>query len=147
MTTGQDESNHESGGEFRQKFEQTLAEASALRALTAKQFGVGVDDLKGVPVEQIEAKAAEILETKKAQREQVLRESLEERGLKGDDLEAALAQLVGKNGAPAPAEQKPASSPFASAGQLGGTPPSSATHAEGLYGVDRILAAVSSRSK
>lgn len=148
MTTGQDESNHESGSEFRQKFEQTQQEAAALRALAAEQFGVSVEDLKGVAVDQIKAKAAEVLEARKAAEEQTLRAALEKRGLQGDDLDGALAQLLGKGGEqPAATQQQaPASSPFALAGQLQGTPPA-AVQTEGLYGVDRILANLQSRSK
>lgn len=123
MTMGDAEAGQESGKEFREKFEATQAENAALRNLAAEQFGVSPEELKGVPVDQFAAKATEIVEQKKAQRQQILRESLEEQGLSGDDLESALKQLTG-TGKPGnePSQTPQARSPFASTGALSGTP-------------------------
>jgi len=143
VTTEVDESQRESGTEFRQKFEAQQAENAALRDTLAEKLGVSAEDLKEVPANQIVARAAEITEQRKVLREQVLREALESRGLSGTDLEAALAQLKGGTGeqpAPTP-EAKPARSPFTSTGPLGGGPPGSLP-VQGLYGVDRIEAAI-----
>lgn len=148
MTTNVDESAETSGKEFREKFEATMAENATLRASIAEKLGVSAEDLKGVPADQIITKAAEITEQRKAQRQQVLRESLEERGLSGEDLEAALAQLTGgKGNTPAPTpEAKPARTPFASTGSLGGGPPGSLPN-QNLFGADRIAAALRERNK
>jgi hypothetical protein len=136
----------ESGSEFRQKFESTQAENAALRGALAEKLGVSADDLKGVPADQVVAKAAELQEQRRAQREQVLRESLEERGLSGDDLETALAALKG-TGAPAPAPAaQPAPSPFASTGSLGGSPVGTPAPTF-TRGVDRIRHALNNPTK
>ena len=148
MTLEVDESNRESGAEFRQKFEDTQSENENLRNALAEKLGVSGEELKGVPAGQIVARAAEIVEQRKTQQEQVLREALESRGLSGTDLETALAQLKGGTGqqpAPAP-EVKPARSPFTSTGPLGGGPPGSLPE-QGLYGVARIEAAITAREK
>jgi hypothetical protein len=138
VTTEAAEAGTESGKEFREKFEATVAENATLRAQFAEKLGVSAEDLKGVPADQLVAKATELQEQRKAQREQVLRESLEERGLKGDDLEAALAALKGGTAAAgATPEAKPAPSPFASTGSLGGGPPGSLPN-DNVFGVDRI---------
>lgn len=148
MTTEVDESNRESGSEFRQKFEATMAENSTLRNQLAEKLGVSGEDLKGVPADQIVAKAAEIAEQRKLQEEQTLKRALEARGLSGTDLEAALAQLTGGTGEqPAPAaEATPTRTPFASTGALGGGPVGSLP-TDGLYGVDRIAAALKDKKK
>ncbi len=140
MTTEQGEPGTESGREFREKFEALQAEAGELRGLVAEKYGVSADDLKGVPANQIAAKAQELVEARKAERARVLRESLEERGLSGDNLEAALAQLSGGGTQPAP-EQKPATNPFASTGSLAGGPPGTLPDPN-VRGVSRIRAAV-----
>lgn len=132
----------ESGGEFRQKFEATQAENAGLRAVVAEQFGVPVEELKGVAPDQIVSKAQEVQAAAKAAEEQVLRKAL---GLPEDaDLEAALAKVRGEGETNTQPQQdpKPASAPFTSTGSLGGSPPSGKPNTEGLFGVDRIAAAL-----
>lgn len=147
MTTEAGAPETESGTEFRQKFETALSENSQLRNALAEKLGVSADDLKGVPADQMVTKAAEIAEQRKLQEEQMLQRALEARGLSGADLEAALAQLKPAGEAPAPASSPaPARSPFASTGSLGGSPVGSQP-TDGLFGVDRIAAALKDRKK
>jgi hypothetical protein len=133
-----DESVTESGSEFRQKFEQTQAEAAGLRAVIADQFGVAVEDLKGVAPDQIAVKASEIKAAQQAAEDALLRKRL---GLaEGDDLDAALAKLRG--GDEPAAKSEPVSNPFTSTGALGGTPPAGRVEQGMVHGVDRIAVAL-----
>lgn len=142
MDDGSGAPGTESGAEFRQKFESLQGENVQLRHTIAESLGVSADDLKGVPADQLVTKAAEVKEQRRAEQDRILRESLQARGFDGDDLEAALAQLKGGTAAAgAMPEAKPAPSPFASTGSLGGGPPGSLPE-QGLFGVDRIRAAL-----
>ena len=144
MTTNSDASGTESGGEFRQKFEATQAEAASLRSQLAQQLGVDAEALKGVPADQVVAKAEEIKQAQKAQEEAILRKHL---GIaETDDLEAALAKVKGEGGTTAQTgDPKPAPTPFTSTGSLGGSPPTG-TQNEGVHGVSRIRAALGSKN-
>lgn len=139
MTTGTDESGKESGGEFRQKFEATQAEAAALRAQLAQQLGVDAAALKDVPADQVVAKATEIKTAQAAAEEAVLRKHL---GIGEDgDLEAALARVRGEGGNTGATNEGSVPTPFTSTGSLGGKPPKG-TQTEGLTGRDRIRASL-----
>ena len=141
MAESGDESQGQSGQEFRQKFEATQAEAAGLRKLVADQFGVEVDVLKDVPVDQIKTKAEEAVAARKAAEEAVIRKAL---GLSEDaDLETALAKV--KGGETTTTTQGQASAPFTSTGSLGGTAPP-ATDQTPVRGVDRIRRAVAAKS-
>lgn len=144
MADEHDESGSESGKEFRQKFEALNEENKVLRGTlaqtVAEKHGLKPEDLADVPVDQMATKAAEIAEQKEQQRQQLLRESLEAHGLSGEDLESALAKLVAKGETPKPAAST-STSPFASTGSLGGTPPAS-PGTQGVHGIDRIRAAM-----
>lgn len=140
MTTEQGAPSTESGAEFRQKFEATQAENATLRGalaeVHAEKFGLTAEDLKEVPADQMATKAAEIAQQREEQRQTVLKEALEARGVTGDDLDAALASLKPEK-TTGGGEQAPR--PFTSTGSLGGTPPGQ-PETEGLFGVDRIRA-------
>lgn len=142
MADGQGAPGQESGGEFRQKFEQVQAEAAALRGLVADQFGVPADELKGVAPDQIVTRANEIKQAQKAQEDAVLRKAL---GLgENDDLEAALAKARGGEGGSTTqtvTSTTPAPTPFTSTGSLGGSPPSGNVGPP-AFGVDRIALAL-----
>lgn len=124
--------NTESGSQLREKLESTLAVNKGLTAELAKRTADGFkfvkpEDLEGVSYDQMAAKAAELEAQRAADRQQVLRDSLAEAGLSGEDLEAALARLKAGGGTPQTEQSKPAPSPFALTGSLGGTPPSGTT--------------------
>lgn len=139
MTTETGAPGGESGGEFRQKFEATQAEAAALRGQLAEQLGVDAEALKGVPADQVVAKATEIKTAQAAAEEAVLRKHL---GIGEDgDLEAALAKVKGEGGDTQTPTGTSDPTPFTSTGSLGGTPPTG-KQTEGLYGRDRIRAAM-----
>lgn len=141
MTTNQDESGEESGKEFRQKFEATQAENAVLRSTVAEQLGVDAEALKGVPADQMVAKATEIKEAQKAQEEAVLRKAL---GLgEDDDLESALAKVKGEGEKPAPKQSQ--ASPFASMDSLGGKPVGKLPD-QNVRGRSRIAAALANKN-
>lgn len=81
----------ESGKEFRQKLESSLKENKVLRGIAAKQFGVTAEDLEGVPVDQFEAKAEQVLMERKTAKEAALREGLKDLGWDEEQIEATLA--------------------------------------------------------
>jgi soluble lytic murein transglycosylase-like protein len=138
------EQTDESGSTFRAKAEAAFAAEAALRALYASTFKhVKADDLKEVDPSQMASKAQEIEAARRAEREAIAREFLAERGVPEGDLEGVLSSLG----------QHPASQPDASVdegvqariaalGQLGGTAPSNNPIPQGVYGEDRIRAAV-----
>jgi hypothetical protein len=139
-----DESGNESGSALREKLEATIeankATAAELnrRVASAHEF-VTPEDLAGVPLDQLDAKAAEISQARAAERQALLVEELKRRGVAEDQLEAALANLGVK-----PQEQ-PAPSQVASLGQLPGNVPAVNQVPEGVRGYDRIRAAIGAR--
>jgi len=122
---------NESGGQLRTKLETTLSENYTLReelaGLKAKDIiasegytHVKPEDLKGVALNELSAKAKELNEVKRDQLTELLTERFEAQGLQGSALEQAVNDLV--NG-------RPATDPNASAYQRAqgaggtGTPP------------------------
>jgi hypothetical protein len=118
------------GGKLRERLEETLkanrdlaAEVSNFRAEKAISEGgfkhVSPEDLKGIPADQIAAKAAEVEAAKLGQREAVLKSVLAERGVPEKDLDAAVANLLGDE----KSQQAAALSHVLSAGRVGGVIP------------------------
>lgn len=142
MTTETGAPEQESGSALREKLESTIAANKALEAELAKNVAekfrhVRPDDLTGVSYHEMAAKAAQLEQEREEQRKQILLEALSERGLQGDDLDAALAKIAGGSGE----STGSSTSRIASSGTLQGTPPA-AVQTEGLWGRDRIRAAV-----
>jgi hypothetical protein len=148
-----DEGGAGSGSKLRQKLEEALStnrklaeEVSSFRArevISSKGFKhVSAQDLAGVPLDQLEAKAAEIEQDKLAQREAVLREVLSEKGMPEQELEKAVKALVGD----APGDQTTSAlgrmSQLAKSG--GSVPPPVAQ--EGLFGPSRLRAALAAEN-
>lgn len=142
-----DLSGSESGGTLRQKLEDALA---ANRDLHTQLVGyrakdvigekgfkyVTPEDLTGVPLDDLADKAAEIEQSKQAQRETVLREVLTERGVPEDQFDTALAALLG-NGQ---STQSPADSVITNVSRIQGAAPGTLPD-QNVYGEDRIRAA------
>lgn len=123
QTNGQPEGGQETGGEFRQKFEAMQAENAALKsAVTASVAGrfehVSADDLAGVEVGQLEAKAQELSESRTAERQAILTEGLKANGFTDEQI----ASIVAGNASPQPASTQTAPSVVEQMGNLGGTP-------------------------
>jgi hypothetical protein len=108
MDNGAAEAGQESGGSLREKLEAALATNATLATqvasyqakdlISAKGYKhVTAEELQGVKLDEIEAKAAEIEQTKVAQREAVLREVLGDKVDKAD-LDAMVKSLVGDQG-------------------------------------------------
>lgn len=94
------------GGTLRRKLEEALSQnkslteqiATSKAAEVVREHGAGLvkaEDLVGVPVDQMEAKAKELAESKTAERAELIRTVLEERGLEGDDLDQAVSDFLG----------------------------------------------------
>lgn len=103
----------EGGKGLRQKLEAALQEgrrlqgvatsAEATRVIGEKGYDlVSADDLKGVALDEIEVKAAELQEQKSAARADVVKSILAGKGLAGDELDQAVEEFLGS---PAPDEQ------------------------------------------
>jgi hypothetical protein len=142
VTTESGTPEQESGGSLREKLESTIAANKALEAELAKNVAekfrhVKPEDLTGVSYHEMAAKASQLEQAREEQRKQILLEALNERGIQGDDLDAALAKVTGTNAG----DQAQATSRLASVGTLQGTPPGP-PQTEGLWGRDRIRAAV-----
>jgi hypothetical protein len=138
----------ESGSAFRAKAEAAFAAEAALRGLYASTFKhVKADDLKDVDPSQMASKAQEIETARKAEREAIAREYLVERGLPADDLEGVLASVT-KHPATQPEAEvdEGVQARIASLGQLGGTAPQLHTATTGVFGEDRIRAAIAAKS-
>lgn len=123
QTNGQPEGGQETGGEFRQKFEAIQAENQALKStLTAQVAGrfdhVSADDLAGVEVGQLEAKAQELHESRVAERQAILTETLKGSGFSDEQI----ASIVAGNGSQQPVQTQTAPSVVEQMGRLGGTP-------------------------
>jgi hypothetical protein len=139
-----DESNNESGSALRERLEATIEASKATaaelnrRVAAAHEF-VTPEDLAGVPLDQLDTRAAEISQARAAERTELLKEELKRRGVAEDQLEAALANLGVATQAP------PVSSQVASLGSLPGTVPSVNATPEGVRGYDRIRAALGAK--
>ena len=122
-----------SGGFLRTKLEEALEEnkdlakqVSTARATTAiSQHGYSLvkpEDLGGVPPDQVEARAKELQEQRIEARTEAVKSVLVERGLKDEELDAALEGVLGDSGKPV--EPKPDSDPdFAGMANIGGARP------------------------
>ena len=101
-----DEFSGLSAGDLRSKLEQALkrnreleadvAAFNASRVISDKGFSlVKPEDLAGVPVAELEAKAAAIQAQRQDEQRGLLKDVLQKRGYEGDDLESALTALLG----------------------------------------------------
>lgn len=118
------------GGTLRKNLERVLernrlleeqASTSTARSVIESMDGslVTVEDLKGVPADQIEAKAKELQGQRQAQRLETVRSVFAARGLDGEDLEAAVEEFLGESGTGVSQEQD-----HISVENLGGSRPS-----------------------
>lgn len=121
-----------SGGFLRTKLEEALEEnkdlskqISTARAITAiGEHGYSLvkpEDLGGVPPDQVEARAKELQEQRIESRTEAVKSVLVERGLKDEELKAALEGVLGDSGKPA--EPKNLDPDFAGIATIGGTRP------------------------
>ncbi len=123
-----------SGGFLRTKLEEAIQEnkdlakqVSTARAITAiSEHGYSLvkpEDLGGVPPDQVEAKAKELQEQRIEARTEAVKSVLVERGLKDEELDAALEGVLGDSGQPV--EPKTDLDPnFADMSNIGGQRPS-----------------------
>jgi hypothetical protein len=141
------EDEKETGSTLRSKYEQAIETNKALQAelvemkakdlISSKGYKhLSVEDLSGVDLSELEAKA-EALEAQKAAADaEAVRRVLAGRGLDDSQLDAALATILGSTeGGDSKALDR-----IAAAGKIVGTPPS-AVEDETLYGPSRIRAA------
>ena len=121
-----------SGGVLRSKLEEAIERnkvleksASTAAATTAiSEHGYGLvkpEDLIGVPLELVEAKAKELQEQRTEARSDAIRSVLVERGLEGEELEASLKGVLGDTGKPVPDPDK--NPDFAGLSKIGGKKP------------------------
>lgn len=121
-----------SGGFLRTKLEEALEEnkdlskqISTARATTAiSEHGYSLvkpEDLAGVPPDQVEAKAKELQGQRIEARTQAVKSVLVERGLKDEELEAALEGVLGDSGKPVEPENLDPN--FAGMANIGGNRP------------------------
>lgn len=141
------EAGQESGSQLREKLEATLSENKAIRSALAQTVVKGFryvkpEDLEGVSVDQIEAKATELESERKSAEDAALAARL---GVEVGDLDAALAKING-TATPAKTEDPATRSPHALTGALGGQPTGSIPDPN-LRGVDKIEAAIRARTK
>jgi hypothetical protein len=150
MDTESFEDGNESGGSLREKLEATIKERNALASelvgfkaqglIAEKQWQhVTVEDLKGVKLTELETKGAELEAAKAALKESVLKEVLSKQGIDGEQLDEAIAQLVGKV-APADDTAATLARMRATAGIQGSAP--GKIEQPGLFGASRIRAAL-----
>lgn len=142
--------DQESGSKLRDKLEAEIARSRELTSqlvgykarevIEAKQWQhVTAEDLKGVGLEELEAKGAELEASKAALKESVLKEVLSKQGITGEDLDAAIGQLVGKV---SPADDTTAALARMRAAQsAAGTAPGK-LDTPGVFGASRIRAAL-----
>lgn len=141
----------ESGGQLRAKLEAALAANKTLteevlgfkaeKVISAKGFKfVTPEDLHGVGLDELETKAAEVEAAKAAQRESVVKQVLADKGLQGDQLDAALKNLL----SPEQAQADAAIGRLAEVGRIQGNVPSTAGE-QGLFGKSRIRAALAKK--
>lgn len=149
MPTEEGAPEQETGSQLREKLEAQISTNKAIHAkyveMVVKGFRlVKPEDLQGVDFGEVEAKAAEIENQRQAQQEELLKQALADRGIKDEDLDAALAKLSAGTEAPKQ-EQQATRSPFASTGALGGQP-AGTTPANVTPGRSRIEAALQAGS-
>ncbi len=142
-----------SGSALRKKLEQAIEQNRDLRSKVASfeatevigRLGlknVTAADLVGVAPKDLEAKAQEVEAQKAAEKENILKAALVDRGLNADQIESALAALTDPKGL-ALSEQIGRAADLVRAG---GTPVPK-TETEGLSGPALIMAGVEARSK
>lgn len=147
------DSENLSGSQLRQKLEQALAQNKELREKVAVADAsalisklelkhVSAKDLIGVSSKELESKAKEFDAQKKAEKDEFLKAALVERGLDGDQLDAALAALIDPVGQVI-AEQNSRQADLARAG---GTP-LPRRDVEGLSGAALITAGLEAKRK
>lgn len=141
----------DTGSTLRKKYEAVLGEKQAmereLRSLKAQAILAGsgftrvtVEDLADVSITDLESRAAE-LETQREQQEaDILRRVLASKGLKDNELDTAVKELVGMSEQD---RQIAALDRIRAVGRTGGTPPGQAEDPN-LYGPSRIRAAYAS---
>ena len=138
------EGTQETGGALRAQLEAVLAENAGLKGTIAAEVAtrfalVKPEDLKDVPSDQLAAKAAELNETRKQERELILREGLAARGLSEEQIAQTLAKPV-----TAAQVSTPQPNHFSALNHLEGNRPSDVQF-EGLSGPALIRAAIDSR--
>lgn len=143
--------DQESGSKLRDKLEAEIARSrdlttqlvgyKAREVIEGKQWQhVTVEDLKGVGLDELETKGAELEASKAALKESVLKEVLSKQGITGDDLDAAIGQLVGKVASPAD-DTSAALARMRAAQSAVGTAPGK-LETQGVFGASRIRAAL-----
>lgn len=142
MTTEDLDRTEESGSALRAKLEAEIAKNKATAEVLASVVAsshkyVKPEDLAGVDPTQLVEKATEIEAKRAAEREELLREVLQERGLADEKLE----EIIGSK-----SESDGAADRIASLGQLNGAP-ARRDPVEGAFGEDRIRAAITSKKK
>lgn len=149
LTKELDEIEKTQGGRgLRQKLEAVLAEnRSAMSELTTlkaekviRDSGfstVRVEDLAGVPLDQLDEKAAALHEERQAAKRQVAEELLAAQGLSETEVKERVEQLLG--GASGPDSQDDALGRLKQISQIGA--PAPAVSADRLHGVDAMAAA------
>lgn len=147
MTAEDLDDDQESGRSLRDRLEAEIARNKEIATRLAKRVAqdfphVSAEDLAGVSPDELETKAAELNQLKKQEREEILRSTLEERGLSGEQLDVAVQKLVSGEDSVVTAEPSMDASTarVASLGKLQGTVPKPST--EGLWGASKIRAAV-----
>tara|TARA_R110001606_G_scaffold101624_12_gene223111 strand:- start:2376 stop:2837 length:462 start_codon:yes stop_codon:yes gene_type:complete len=142
------EGGQETGGEFRQKFEAIQAENDALKSTVLAQVAgrfdhVSADDLVGVEVEQLEAKAQELYEVRSAERQTILAEGLKSSGFN----EEQIASIVAGNASPAPVTKQTVPSVVEQMGRLGGAPLGNEQDTSQMSPAEKIAHGISQRNK
>lgn len=131
------------GGTLRRKLEEALAENKTLSGTLAtfvaqkavEEHGAGLikpEDLAGVPADQVETKAKELVAQRQAQRTEVIRSVMAERGLEGSELDSAVEEFLAGNPAPAPSAEEDRESAWTDLESLGGTRPARKPTAPGI---------------
>lgn len=149
MDDSQTEVGQESGGSLREKLEGALTTnaslASELAGYKAKDIisahgykHVTVEDLKGVKLDEIEAKASELEVSKSALAESVLKSVLKDKLGEGADLDAVVAGLIGGS---TETVDSSALDRIRSVGKVQGLPPQKLAEDPSLVGPARLRAA------
>jgi hypothetical protein len=150
MDEYESEDTHESGGSLRAKLEQSLKSGAELAAEVAKYRAkdlisdkglhyVTPEDLAGVGLNELEAKALELEGKKKEQQEAAIRSAFKNKGLDGDELDRAVQELLGP-----PSNDTAAVDRIRQVGKIQGLPPGRQDDSE-LFGPSRIRAAFGSK--
>jgi predicted HAD superfamily phosphohydrolase len=119
------------GGTLRKRYVDALNREKALNERLATAEAVRVigehgsklvkpEDLVGVPVDEISAKVTELHTQRETERQEIIRSVLADRGLEGDDLDAAVKEFFTDTPAPEGAEMEQS---WPSLETLGGTRP------------------------